>query len=60
MKKTFIILLVSLLAMPSMAEEHEKERKITFEKYNWKSADLRQETDGIDMENGVLGIADNR
>ena len=60
MKKTFIILLVSLLALPTLAEEHEKERNITFEKYNLKSADLRQQTENIDMENGVLGIADDR
>ena len=53
MKKTFIILLVSLLALPGLAEEHEKERNITFEKYNLKSADLRQQTENIDMENGV-------
>ncbi|MBR4188221.1 MAG: hypothetical protein IKQ85_07125, partial [Bacteroidaceae bacterium] len=60
MKKTYILFLVSLLALPTMAEEHEKERNITFEKYNFRSADLGQQTEGIDMENGVLGIADDR
>ena len=60
MKKTYIILLVSLLALPTLAEEHEKERNITFEKYNLQSADLKEQKEDIDMENGVLGIADDR
>ena len=60
MKKTYIILLASLLALPTLAEEHEKERNITFEKYNLKSADLGEQKENIDMENGVLGIADDR
>ena len=60
MKKTYIILLASLLVLPTLAEEHEKERNITFEKYNLKSADLGEQKENIDMENGVLGIADDR
>ena len=60
MKKTHILLLFALFTMPSMAEENDKERGITFEKYNLKSADLKQQTESIDMENGVLGIADDR
>ncbi len=60
MKKTYILLLVSLLAMPTLAEEHEKEKGITFERYNLKSADLSRQAENIDMENGVLGIADDR
>ena len=67
MKKTYILLLATLLAMPTWAEENEKEnpapaksKGITFEKYNLQSADLQQQTDRIDMENGVLGIADDR
>ncbi|MBP5630709.1 MAG: porin, partial [Bacteroidaceae bacterium] len=60
MKKTYILLLAALFTMPSMAEENDKEKGITFEKYNLKSADLKQQTENIDMENGVLGIADDR
>ena len=45
MKKTNIILLAAMLAMPSLAEE---------------KPSLADEKPGIDMENGVLGIADDR
>ena len=45
MRRTYILLLSALLAMPLMAEENERE-----------SDDGRR----IDMENGVLGIADDR
>ena len=60
MKRTYILLLSALLALPMMAEENEKPKGIAFEKYNLKSADLNRQTQGIDMENGVLGIADDR
>ena len=49
-----------MMTVPVSAEEETNPKGITFEKYNPKSADLREQTDRIDMENGVLGIADDR
>ena len=60
MKKTYTLLLTALFAISLMAEENDKGRGVTFEKYNFKSADLKEQKENIDMENGVLGIADDR
>lgn len=59
--KTYALLLSALFAMPAIAADNKEQAKgFAFEKYNRKSSDLRIQTEGIDMENGVLGIADDR
>ncbi len=67
MRKTYLLLLSALLVVPTWAEENEKGslapaegKRITFKKYNIQSANLSEQTEHIDMENGVLGIADDR
>ena len=68
MKHSFLLAL-AVTAMPVMAEEiHENisqqeptdEKGGFYEKYNIESAELDHQPKHIDMENGVLGIADDR
>ncbi len=60
MRHALIILAMVIVALPLMAEETEEEGKGKWEKYNAKSAELSHQPGGIDMDNGVLGIADDR
>ncbi len=56
----FFISALTLAALPTMAEEADEVSKGTWEKYNTKSAELDHQPESIDMDNGVLGIADDR
>lgn len=67
MRKIFFMALMGLAALPVLADEQtgakpaqEEGGKAVFEKYNIESAALKHETPGINMDNGVLGIADDR
>ena len=68
MKHSFLLAL-AVTAMPVMAEEIPEnisqqeptdETGAFYEKYNIESAELDHQPKHIDMENGVLGIADDR
>lgn len=54
------VVLTSLCATANADEMAENEKGIVFERYNIESARLDHEVQHIDMENGVLGIADDR
>ncbi len=58
--KHIFLLAITLTALPMMAEEEDEVKGQTWEKYNVESAELDHEPASIDMENGVLGIADDR
>ncbi len=74
MKYTILTLALATVTLPSLADENnteiinetteelatKPERSIVYEKYNIESAKLDHESAHIDMENGVLGIADDR
>ena len=67
MRKIFTVAVMALATLPVMADEQPETQpkqagneKAVFEKYNIQSAQLKHESPAIDMENGVLGIADDR
>ncbi len=59
--KYITLLALALASTPLMAEEAQEteEKKIVWEKYNIESAEL-DHASNIDMDNGVVGIADDR
>ena len=54
-----LLALMAIAALPVMAETEEETsgKGVVYEKYNMES---NRQPGHIDMENGVLGIADNR
>ncbi len=63
MKKIFLMVLMTIAGLPVIAEDTNEaleEKGLTLEKYNTESAELHHQPSHIDMENGVLGIADDR
>lgn len=55
------VIIAAIFCLPVTARnDSTRTEKPIYEKYNLKSADIYQQNDKIDMENGVLGIADNR
>lgn len=67
MNKIFATAIMAMATLPVLADgpdttqpQESQEGKAVFEKYNLESASLKHESPAIDMDNGVLGIADDR